>query len=129
MARRIKVKPGKTQSKLGFFVGIAFVLIGVVMVIPIFGPFGILWTAIAVFIAFSNYKNGFTEEGVPTHEIEIEDDSNGYGYSNTNDYSAPQYGSEDDIEVKLRKLESLYNKDLITSEEYEKKRQEILDEF
>ena len=26
--RRIKVKPGKTQSKLGFVVGILFVLIG-----------------------------------------------------------------------------------------------------
>ena len=128
MARRIKVKPGKTQSKFSFFVGLAFVLIGVVVVIPTFGPFGILWTAVAGYIAFSHYKNGFTSEGVPTHEIEIDDDQ-GYGYTNMSDYSAPQYTSENDIEVKLRKLEDLYNKDLITSEEYEKKRQEILDEF
>ena len=127
MARRIKVKPGKTQSKFGFFVGLAFVLIGIVMVIPIFGPFGILWTAVAGYIAFTHYKNGFTNEGVPTHEIEIDDDGHNYSYGN--DYSAPQYTSEADIEVKLRKLEDLYNKDLITSEEYEKKRQEILDEF
>ncbi len=127
MARRIKVKPGKTQSKFGFFVGLAFVLIGVVMVIPIFGPFGILWTAVAGYIAFTHYKNGFTNEGVPTHEIEIDDDGREFSYGN--DYSAPQYTSENDIEIKLRKLEDLYNKDLITSEDYEKKRQEILDEF
>ena len=125
MARRIKVKPGKTQSKLGFFVGLAFVAIGLFVAIPVFGPFGIFWTAIAAFIAFSNYKNGFTDEGVPTHEIEIDDVGSDYG----NSYSAPRYTTGDDIEAKLRKLESLYNQDLITSEEYEKKRQEILDEF
>lgn len=127
MARRIKVKPGKTQSKFTFFVCLAFVAIGLFVAIPIFGPFGILWTAVAGYIAYSHYKNGFTDEGVPTHEIEIEDDGHSYGYGN--EYSSPSYSSGDDIEVKLKKLESLYNQGLITSEEYEQKRQEILDEF
>lgn len=113
--KKIKVKPGKTQSKMGFFVGIAFVIIGVIGVIPIFGPFGILWTAVAGFITYSHYKNAYTEEGMATREIVIEDDE----ASNTGE----------DIEAKLKKLESLYNQGLITQEEYQEKRKEFLQEF
>lgn len=111
-SKKIKVKPGKTQSKLGFFVGIAFVLIGCVVVIPIFGPFGILWTAVAGFITYSHYKNAYTDEGMATHEILIDED-----------------GDKEDIEAKLKKLESLYNQGLITQEEYQEKRKEFLQEF
>lgn len=110
--KRIKVKPGKTQSKMGFFVGIVFILIGCLVVIPTFGPFGIFWTAVAGFIAYSNYKNAYSEEGMATHEIVIDDDE----------------GAED-IEAKLKKLESLYNQGLITQEEYQEKRKEFLNEF
>lgn len=52
MAKKIKVKPGKAQSKAGFFVGLVFCLIGLVVVIPTFGPFGIFWTLVAVIIQF-----------------------------------------------------------------------------
>lgn len=119
--KRIRVKPGKTQSKMGFAVGIIFVLIGCFVVIPIFGPFGILWTIIAGFIAFSHYKNGFTEEGMATHEIVI-DEEDGMTVSGNN-------VMENDIEAKLLKLESLYNQGLINHEEYEAKRKEFLEEF
>lgn len=120
--KRIKVKPGKTQSKLGFAVGIIFVIIGCVIVIPTFGPFGIFWTAIAGFIAYSHYKNAFTNEGMATHEIVIDE----------NDETYDTYQGADnaiDIEAKLKKLESLYNQGLITHAEYEQKRKEILDRF
>ncbi|MGB4607546.1 MAG: hypothetical protein WBI62_03540, partial [Sedimentibacter sp.] len=73
MAKKIKVKPGKAQSKAGFFVGLVFCLIGLVVVIPTFGPFGIFWTLVAVIITVTHYKNAFTEEGVSSHEIIIED--------------------------------------------------------
>ena len=36
---------------------------------------------------------------------------------------------ENDIEAKLLKLESLYNRGLINHEEYEAKRKEFLEEF
>lgn len=121
--KRIKVKPGKTQSQFGFAVGIIFVIIGCVVVIPIFGPFGILWTIIAGFIAFSNYKNGFSDEGIATHEIVIEDDENYYGGYTKDDTN------DGDIEEKLKKLESLYNQGLITREEYDGKRKELLERF
>ncbi len=116
--KRIKVKPGKTQSKFGFVVGILFVLLGCVMVIPMFGPFGIIWTAVAAGIAYMNYKNGFSDEGVATHEIIIDEDE------------MTRYTSgEEDIEAKLRKLGSLYEQRLITKEEYDEKREELLKRF
>ena len=117
--KKIKVKPGKTQSKMGFIVGILFVIIGCVVVIPTFGLFGVVWTGIAAMIAFSHYKNGFTKEGFSTHEIIIED---GVEVTNT-------YDDGEDIEAKLIKLNSLYEQRLITKEEYDEKRKELLKEF
>lgn len=38
-----------------------------------FGLFGIFWTAAAIWATFISFKNGFTDEGVPTREIIIED--------------------------------------------------------
>ena len=117
--KRIKVKPGKTQSKMGFAVGILFVLIGCFVVIPTFGPFGIVWTAIAGFIAYSHYKNGFSDKGMPTHEIIIEEDAD----------ITTGFDDGEDIEAKLIKLNSLYEQRLITKEEYDEKRKELLKDF
>ena len=112
--KSVKVKPGKTQSRIGFVAGLLFVLIGVVVAIPTFGLFGVVWTALAGLIAFSHFKNGFTDEGFATHEIIIDGE---------------EASDEDDVEKKLRKLESLYEQELISRDEYESKRKEILDEF
>lgn len=65
MRRNIKVKPGKTQSAMGFTVGIIFVGIGLFVVIPIFGPFGIFWTLIAVAITVTNGMNAFGKREWP----------------------------------------------------------------
>ena len=132
MAKRIKVRPGKTQSKAGFVVGIIFCLIGLVVVVPIFGPFGLLWTAAAGWITYSNYRNGFTDRPISNQVIEIEDD--GKSVTATSDpfadfhstYERDEETEVEDVESRLRKLQSLYQQELITKEEYEKKRQEIL---
>lgn len=117
--KKIKVKPGKTQSKIGFIVGILFVILGVVVVIPSFGLFGLIWTGVAAMIAFTHYKNGFSDEGVATHEIIIED---GMDVTEIHD-------TGEAIEAKLMKLNSLYEQRLITKEEYDEKRKEFLKEF
>lgn len=117
--KKIKVKPGKTQSKIGFIVGILFVILGVVVAIPTFGLFGLIWTGVAAMIAFAHYKNGFSDEGVATHEIIIED---GMDVTEIHD-------TGEDIEEKLMKLNSLYEQRLITKEEYDEKRKEFLKEF
>lgn len=104
--KKIKVKPGKTQSFVGFCVGIIFCIIGLVVVIPSAGIFGIVWTAIAVIITISNALNAFGEKGIPTYEVDIEDSHN--------------------VEDRLKTLDSLYNQGLINKEEYDKKRKDIL---
>ena len=122
MSKRIYVRPGKTQSKFGVVAGLIFCLIGVFIVIPTFGLFGVFWTAIAGWITYTNYRNGFTDEQIDSHVIEIEDDGQGYSYG-------AEDASVEDAEERLKKLQSLYNQSLITYEEYEQKKKEILDEL
>ena len=133
MSKKIKVRPGKTQSKAGFIVGIAFCLIGVFVAIPIAGLFGVLWTGVAVWITYSHYRNGFTDKPVSNRVIEIEDDGNsatvrtGVFDDFRTSYDVSMETDSEDIEGRLRKLQNLYQQGLITAEEYEKKKQEILD--
>lgn len=112
MRRNIKVKPGKAQSTMGFVTGLIFVGIGLFVVIPVFGPFGIFWTLIAVAITVTNGINAFGKKGVASHEIVVED-----GRSEEERSSAEQ---------RLEEARSLYDRGLITKEEYEAKRAEIL---
>lgn len=107
MGKNIRVKPGKTQSMFGAIVGLVFVLIGLIVVIPTFGPFGIFWTLVAIAICGMNLYNATSDKGLATHEIVVEDGK--------------------DAKSRMEEVENLYNAGLITREEYEKKRQEILD--
>lgn len=128
--KRIKVKPGKAQSKFGFIIGIVFCIIGCVVVIPVLGPFGILWTGVAVVITVINFKNGFSDEGVTSHEIIIdESDSVTEWNPSMSEGNQKAEASGEDIEAKLKKLQSLYEQRLITSSEYEEKKKELLDRF
>ena len=141
MAKKIHVRPSGAQSKIGFMVGIIFCLIGVFFVIPTIGPFGIVWTAVAVFITYSHWRNGFTDRKIDTHVIEIDDTDadnvtvtsrrgsvSSYSVSDT-EYRKTEYGSGKDIENRLKSLQSLYDQRLITKEEYEEKKKEILKEL
>ena len=66
-----KVRPGKAQSWLAS-AGPAC-LIGIFIVIPTAGLFGIFWTAMAGVITVMNGMNAFTDKGVASHEIVIDD--------------------------------------------------------
>jgi hypothetical protein len=123
MAKKIKVKPGKTQSKAGFFVGLVFCLIGLVVVIPTFGPFGIFWTLVAVIITVTHGKNAFTEEGVSTHEIIIEDNdlmkNPDIVKSTSEETKDEEYVYISDAKKRLEEIKILYENGLMTKEEYE----------
>ena len=112
MKRSIKVKPGKAQSTVGFVTGLIFVGIGLFVVIPSFGPFGIFWTLVAVAITVTNGINAFGKKGVASHEIVVED-----GRTEKEPSSAQQ---------RLEEARNLYDRGLISKEEYEAKRAEIL---
>ncbi len=116
MARkRVTCRPGKTNGIFECIVGGIFVLIGVLMVIPTFGAFGILWTLLAAGSTACNAYRAFGK-GYAGPEISIEDDTSGGG-------TGGGTGS------RLRELQNLYDRGLITREEYEAKRQEILREL
>lgn len=136
MAKRIRVKPSKAQSAAGMAGGVIFCLIGLAVVIPTFGLFGIAWTAIAVIITITNAVNLFTEKGIASSEIYIDEEDRsrkrgseretqkdgGYG-------AGGAAGDADEIGRRLDTVKNLYEQGVITKEEYDKKREEILKEL
>lgn len=126
MRRSVKIKPSRQSSIVGFIGGLIFVLIGLFVVIPDFGPFGLLWTGGAILITVANGINAFGEKGIPTEEIYIEDDSN-HNYDQSIQVTREKSKEKDmDFEEKLRKLKALKDDGIISDVEYEMKRVEIL---
>ncbi|MPQ44603.1 SHOCT domain-containing protein [Clostridium tarantellae] len=113
MGKKIKVKPSKGQSMFGFIAGLLFIGIGIFIVIPNAGAFGILWTIFAGIITTTHGINAFGSKGIATHEIEVTENRS---------------ENELDFDEKLRKLKSLKEDGIITLDEYERKRNEILKE-
>lgn len=125
--RRVTYRPSKAQGAFGVAVGVVFVIIGLVMVIPSFGPFGILWTLIAVGITAMNAYQAFGK-GYAGPEITIEEDEEprrapSSPASETHDHIP---STALDVKGRLEQLKELKEAGLLTQEEYDKKRQEIL---
>lgn len=118
MRRRVTYRPSRSQSAFGAVVGVVFILIGFFVVIPNFGPFGILWTLIAVGMTGMNAYQAFGKKYVGP-EIHIEEEGE-------TPYAGSQPSASGSAEERLKELRSLYDQRLITQEEYEAKRQEIL---
>lgn len=110
--RRVTYRPSKGQSVMGGVMGGVFVLIGLFVIIPTFGVFGIVWTLFAIGITLINLYQALGK-GYVGPEIHIEEDG---------EAQEPAGGVQD----RLRALQSLYDQRLITQEEYEEKRKEIL---
>lgn len=102
------------MSLVGGIVGLVFVFIGLFVAIPHVGAFGVLWTLIAVVITVTSLYNAFSDRGVATEIIEVSDDSP---------------GESNDPEARLRRLDDLKAKSLITPAEYEHRRAQILNEL
>lgn len=115
MPKRIRVRPGKAGSFVGFAGGIILVLFGLFFAISGAGVFGIIWTLFAAAITFVNGYNAISTKGISSWNVEVED----YDGMET---------QRDDFENKLRKLHSLKADGLISDEEFAKKREEILNE-
>lgn len=109
--RRVTYRPNKVNSVITGVVGIIFVLIGIFVAIPSFGLFGLFWTVCALVITIANLYQAFGSKYIGP-QIEIEDEPDG-----------------GDAQARLEKLRELYEKNLISREEYEEKRREILKEL
>ena len=57
--RKVTYRPGKAQGIFGIVWGCVFILIGLVVVVPAAGAFGLLWTAMAVGITAMNAYQSF----------------------------------------------------------------------
>ena len=121
MRKRIRYKPSKPASLFGMIAGAIFVLIGVFIVIPSAGLFGIFWTLLAGIMTGIQAYYFFSNKGISSWEIDID---NGSDVSESN-YSSSSNG---DFETRLRKLHKLKEEGLITKDEFNKKREEIMRE-
>ena len=122
MRRRMRYRPSKASCIFSGIVGIIFSCIGLFVVIPSFGPFGILWTLIAIGITIYQFAMAAGKVSMGSWAIEDED-SAGEGSGSAGD------GSGRSAQDRLTELQNLYDRRLISQEEYEQKRQEILKEL
>ena len=114
--KRMRYQPSKSQSIFGGVVGIVFCLIGLFVAIPAFGLFGMFWTAIAVFITARSFAMAKGKADMGSYVIEEEEAAGGAKNGKT-------------AEERLTQLQNLYERRLISTEEYEAKRKEILEEL
>jgi hypothetical protein len=110
---RIRVKPSRPQAALAMVAGIAFVGFGVLVLMPKFGAFGILWTLMALASTIYFAINVFSPRGLAHMEIDIE-----------NGEESPERQLQ--FDERLRRLERLREEQLISAEEYQRKREEIM---
>ena len=116
--RNYQVRPTRAGSIFGVVIGAVFVLIGFTVVLPNAGIFGLFWTGIAVAImAFQIY---ILVSGKGAYRVEMEEEA----------LPGPEEASQGiaGVEERLQTLQRLYDQRLITREEYDRKRQEILSE-
>lgn len=123
MKRRVTYRPSKAQGIFGALVGGVFVLIGLAVVIPCTGPFGILWTLIAAGSTGLNVYYAFGTNYIGP-EIRIEDEEQPGGETHDHIPSTAL-----DAKHRLEQLESLKTAGLIDGQEYQQKRNEILKEL
>ena len=122
MKTRGKVKPSKPVSFMQMIMGGIFACVGLFVVIPTIsktdGPvwFGLLWTFAALGGAIVGAINLFSDEGIPTEEFSFTSRSTESSNLLT-------------VEQRLKDINSLRDKGLITEEECEAKRAELLKEI
>lgn len=119
--KNVIYRPSKGVCIFGGVIGILFVIIGLTTIVPRGGLFGIIWTVMAAGIGIYYFYMAFGKGTVGTfvmeeEEIESQEDS-------------PALAQKEDASARLEELRRLYDQRLITPEEYEAKREEILKEL
>lgn len=134
MFYRGRVRPSKPASVMAMVVGGIFIVIGVTTIVPSFGMFGIIWTLIAIAMTGYHAYNVFSKRGAAEWEIDVDarggrGETNGFG-SEPRRYAdiAPKPAETNDFDAKLRKLDGLRRDGLITEEEFDRKRKELLEQ-
>lgn len=121
---RLRVRPGKANAVFGVVTGAIMLGIGIFVVIPTFGTFGVFWTLFAAAIAGYNAFMAFSGGG-SERDVYLDDMDQG-----TRITSRPLYSPQNnETASRLRELESLRAQNLISDEEYQEKRGEIIQDL
>lgn len=107
--KTVRIKPSKTISMLAVVSGIGMVLVGIFGLFPHNQLFGIIWILASLGVIIFHGINVFTEYGVATEEIDVENKK-----------------IELTFDEKLRRLESLRRDKLISEREYQHQRKKLL---
>ena len=121
MRIRGRIRPSRPMSVIGLVTGIVFTGIGLFVVIPEAGPFGIIWTLLAVGATVYYGSNALSERGMAHAMMDFE--------TGPPDASMGSRTEKKSVEGRLRELDSLRSEDLINQQEYDSQRQRILDEL
>lgn len=133
----VRYKPtgaGKTMFRaIGVFhavFGTVFAIIAVTVIIPSAGLFGVLFLAAGAFFAVNGTLVALGKEGFMgrSYQVETETDEGGDLEAEEELRTAAPAASSS-VEARLRQLEDLREKRLITANEFEEKRKEILKEL
>lgn len=112
--RRVRIRTSPAASAFGGVAALVFVGLGIFVVIPMFGPFGVVWTLLAVAMAIFHFYNAFSSRGIASEIIEVTDGGD---------------LRSDSVESRLRQLDDLKAKGLITPADHERRKTEILREI
>ncbi len=136
-----KTKESKYNSTVSLFLSIGMLVVVLVAFdfseMPTFGKlFMILWIGVVCAQIYQSYRNSIFSNKSLHHEITDHDLKISGFKQNTSPKAestkakaeSTKAKPEKDFALRLRKLEGLYRDGLLTTEEYEAKRQDILDE-
>lgn len=112
---KARVRPSRGMSAFGMAAGLLFVLLGFLVAIPTFGTVGWIWTGVAALITLYHAVNTLSDRGVSQMEVDVE-------------LPGRASGDAASIEDRLAKLAELRARGVITQDEEEQQRREILRE-
>ncbi len=129
-----KTKESKYNSTVSLFLSIGMLVVVLVAFdfseMPTFGKlFMILWIGVVCAQIYQSYRNSIFSNKSLHHEVTDHDlKISGFKQNVSPKAESTKAKPEKDFALRLRKLEGLYRDGLLTTEEYEAKRQDILDE-
>ena len=125
-ARGMQRMIGVIHAVMGF----VFVVISITTIIPNAGLFGVIFLVAGLFFCINGIRLAVSKNDV-AHRVgyEVETDLDKSIVGLMEDVAETGEDSSDSVEERLTQLRSLYEQRLITQDEYDAKRQEILKEL
>ncbi len=116
----------KLIGALHALIGFAFVVISITQIIPNAGLFGLIFLAAGAFFCINGIRLVVSKNNI-AHRVgyEVETDLE-QSIAGIMEEPSSAAGPENSVENRLTQLRALYEQRLITQEEYDAKRQEIL---